>query len=121
METYALSDLEKALKQRDIAVETLEKLKRSLQYDLKAWADENLDAGDDSYKELSEVMVSNGLDGLNRDYTVTVHVKYEFQVTVNAADEDEARESVESDIYNHLSDNLELSYYDDIDFDVDEA
>lgn len=108
--------------QRDRMIQQLHKLKSSLQYDLKAWADNNLQPGDDDYKELSELMVENGLDGLKRSFTVSVRVTYEFEVEVDATDEDEARDEVDNNITTHVHENVSLyDTPDDYDLDVSEA
>lgn len=114
-------ELDTAHEQRDNALTQLRYLKEGLQSDLADWAENNLDNTSDEYRELSEVMQSHGLAGLARDYDVTVRVTYEFTVTVVATDEDQAREEVDNDIYSHLSDNVDTTCYDDIDFEVSEA
>jgi hypothetical protein len=96
-------------------------LVQSLQQDLAEWAESNLVSDDDSYKELSELMVNNGLDGLTRQFTVLVQVTYSFEVEVEAASEDDARDEVDNDIHTHINDNLDTGYYDDVQFEVNEA
>lgn len=93
----------------------------SLQYDLKAFAESNLEAGDDAYQELSELMVNNGLEGLKRTFKVTVQVRYEFEVEVEATDENEARDEVDNELYTYIQDNVDYSDYSDYDIDAEEA
>lgn len=123
METtpYAQHALEKAYEHRDIAVRNLAAMRDGLQTDLAEWAGSNLDSSSDEYRELHEVMVNNGLDGLTRDFNVTVTVSFTVDVTLTATDEDAAREEVEDNLTDYLSDHIDLSYPDDVDVSVYEA
>lgn len=110
------NEREEARLQRDRAVNTLSELKSSLQYDLKEWAEQYIVPGTDDYKELSELMVNNGLEGLKRSLSVTVRVTYEFEVEVESTDEDEARYEVDNNLSTYVGDNVSLwdtpDYYD---------
>ena len=83
-------------------------LRNNLQESLADWAQSYLQAGDDDYKALSELMVDNGLEGLKRTFNVTVRVTYEFEVEVEATDEDSARDDVDNDIQTHVNDHVSL-------------
>lgn len=118
-----IEQLERTKTERDRIVDELSMLKRSLQQDLADWAENNLDSGDDSYKELSELMENNGLEGLKRQYIVTVRVTYEFEVEVEASSEDEAQSLVDDDIFTYANDNVRPGWdtpYDS-EFEVNEA
>jgi hypothetical protein len=105
----------------EVSQQTLRRVQESLQSDLVEWADNYLTAGDESHSELNELMQNNGLEGLTRKFTVTVHVNYTFEVEVEATSEDEARDLVDNDVYDYIRDNIDLSYYDDVDIEATEA
>jgi hypothetical protein len=97
-------------------------LKSSLQSDLAEWAESYIQPGDEDYKELSELMVNNGLEGLKRSFIVGVRVTYEFEVEVEAADEDEAQDEVDNNITTYAHEHVSLyDSPDDTDFEVNEA
>jgi hypothetical protein len=100
----------------------LASLKSNLQAGLKDWAEANLDSSDGTYTDLHQLMVENGLEGLKREFEVTVRVTYEFTVTVEASDEDEARDEVDNNLTDHVRNNVSLwDSPDDYDIDVEEA
>lgn len=104
------------------AESALTSVQRSLQEDLTEFANSYLQSGDEDYKELSELMVNNGLEGLKRTFEVTVRVTYEFTVEVEATDEDEARDEVDNDITSYAEDNVYLGDTpDEVDIEVTEA
>ena len=105
----------------EVSQQTLRRVQESLQSDLVEWADNYLTAGDSDYNDLNELMQNNGLEGLTRKFTVSVHVSYTFEVEVEATSEDEARDLVDNNVYDYISDNIELSYYDDVDIEATEA
>lgn len=124
----ALAERDTAIIQRDearariAAVEAqIRSLKASLQFDLKEWAEQNLEAGDSDYQELHDLMVSNDLEGLKRTFTVTVRVSYDFEVEVEATDEDAARDEVDDDIHQYASDYVDVSSPDDYEIEATEA
>lgn len=121
--TYDQLTLErnKALADVDLLRNRIINLKASLQEGLSDWAENNLDSGSAAYGELSDLMIDNDLEGLKRSYTVKVRVTYEFEVEVEAANDDEARDEVDNDIYTHIHDNVTLDYYEDIDIEATEA
>lgn len=98
-------------------------LKAALQQDLASFAEGYLDSGDEAaYRELNELMQSNGLDGLKRSFSVTVRVTYEFEVEVEASDEDEARDEVDNNLTSYAQDNVySWDTPDDYDIEVSEA
>lgn len=107
---------------RDRYAAELLSLKQSIQGDLAEFANSYLQSGDEDYKELSELMVNNGLEGLKRTFTVTVRVSYDFEVEVEATDEDEARDEVDNNITTYAQDYVYLSDTpDDMDIEATEA
>lgn len=124
METMTESNIDPIqaeLNRTKALVASLRNVLDSLQSDLADWAESNLAAFECSYDELHELMQNNGLEGLKRKYTVTVHVNYTFEVEVEATSEDEARDLVDNDVYDYIRDNIDLSYYDDVDIEATEA
>lgn len=99
----------------------LSEVTESLQSDLTDWAGHYLTPGDEDHNELNELMQNNGLEGLNRTYTVSVSVRYTFEVDVEAVSDDAASELVDNNIYDYIRDNLDISYYDDVDLEVTEV
>jgi hypothetical protein len=113
-------ELNKAKAALELSQNAIRNLRESLQTDLADWAESNLDSSDYSYKELSELMQENGLEGLKRTFTVNVKLEFSFEVEIEAKDEDEAKELVEADLDQHISDHLDVNYPDYTDFDVNQ-
>lgn len=112
-----------ARNQRAAQTELFNKFKRSLQQDLAGFAADNLDPSDESYRDLHEVMVDNGLEGLKRNFTVTVRVTYEFEVEVEATDEQAAQDEVDNNITEHANNHVNPGWDSpyDLDIEVEEA
>jgi hypothetical protein len=115
------AELNRTKAELQLVRERFHNLKENLQSDLSEWANDNLDDGEPHYQELSELMQNNGLEGLKRTFTVIATLTYTFEVEIKAADRDAARDEVDNDIQTHISENLDVYYYDDVDLEVREA
>lgn len=130
----ALAQLERARQERDFAQQAvtvvkdqldqsglaLRLFKETTQEALSGFSDDHLFVGDTDYAALSDLMVELGLEGLKRSFTVTVRVTYEFDVDIEAASDDEARDIVDNDIYQYAQDNVDVGNPDDSEFEVNE-
>lgn len=84
------------------------------------WFDENLDsAHTDSFNDLLDDL---GFDKMTRSFTVTGTVTYNYEVEVEATDEDAAREAVDEYFGDTVASNIDTYDYTDYEIDsVDEA
>ena len=90
----------------------LETLKSGASSALADWAEGNID---DSARrqEFSEMLESVGLEGLKRNYNVVLRVTYSVEFEVEATSEDNARELVDEDTYDFISEHIDTGYFDD--------
>lgn len=94
------------------AQKALDNLKRDASSALAEWAESNID-DDEKRQEFSELLESLGFEGLKRSYNVVLRVTYSVEFEVEATSEDNARELVDQDTCDYVSDNIDISYYDD--------
>lgn len=88
---------------------------------LAEWANSNIE-GDSNLNEFSDLLEEIGLEGLKREYAVTVRVTYQVEFTVEATSASKAEEDAEENLSDYVNDNIDVSYWEDYSIEsVDEA
>jgi len=80
--------------------------------------DDHIDGqGEDAESAFDDLLVELGLPGRTREYVVTARVTYEITATVTATSEDAAREAFDEDSHHYVTDNIDTSYWEELDID----
>lgn len=107
-------DYIRANKRADVMETDLRKFKSNVQETLHDWAESSgLDQDENSLREFNEMMEGLGLEGLKREFTVTVRVTYDVEITVEATSEENASYEVDNNLSDYIYDQIDVSYYDD--------
>ena len=90
------------------------RFKSNVQEALHNWAEQNIDLSDESkVSDFNEMMSDLDMEGLKQEYTVSITVTYNVEVTVEGTSEENAREEVDNNLGDYLYDAIDVSYYED--------